>query len=121
MTVDERWAATREMVKTRLQLSAGWEESCPGTLVFRATIPSLAYPVGQVWITQPDDQTIVIQNSFVIEWVRRCGIRTRIHEWMTTAYPKVQRIITGGSTREGQAWMRKNGFKKAGRDWEWKR
>lgn len=112
------WDHARKEARNELALSWGWEKSCPGTSVVTATIPSMPMPVGTVWYRFHDHETLTILNSFVWEAVRRCGVRTRLHQYLLEIYPGVRKVETGYSTLDGRGWLQSAGFKrKANGDW----
>lgn len=70
-------------------------------------------PVGTVYYRWVGNRTIEIADSYVTEKLRRCGIRTAIHNELVRAYRKdVKRFITGGHTRYSKGWLEKMGFKR---------
>lgn len=120
MTKDEK--KTREWVLRLIaenKLVVNWRETCiPGTLAAEATLPHWPMPVGTVHFRTTGNATIEILYSHVLHSVRRCGIRTKIHETLISWYPKVTAIQSGRGTKEGLAWMKATGYRQAGNgDW----
>lgn len=110
------WKAIRKEVTTELVLGSmiyGFgRTSCPGTFTIEANLWTMAYPLAAVWYQFVDGRTIQVMNSFVTAGVRRCGLRTFLHEKMIDAYPTVNRIISDSGTREGAAWMKAVGYQR---------
>ena len=59
-----------------------------------------------------------VQNSYVPEWCRRCGIRSLINEKILKDYIA---ITTDAATSYGNAWMKANGYKQTSLGWIKKR
>jgi len=112
------WDAMRQTARESLTFSWGWETTNPGTAVIKATIPSYRVPVGLLWLSSVDDRTLFIENCYVLECLRRCGVMTRMHAYMLEIYPQIQRVQTGQSFLDGREWLRANGYtRKRNGDW----
>ena len=111
MADDSDYAYMQWEAKHWLIIDYRHEKRHPGTYAITASIPIQPHPMGIVWIRFPGNTTIETLGSFVDSRVRRCGIRTAIHNWMLTQWPEVQRVITTSGTDYGQAWLKATGFK----------
>lgn len=97
------------------------QSGIPGVFTIEATHELMLVPIGVVWYTMVGLQGIQIENSFIDERFRRCGVRTYLHEKLLASYPDRTWVISGGGTKSGQAWMRAAGYKKTKMGWEFKR
>lgn len=93
----------------------------PGTCTIEATLLDMPMPLATVWYSFVGRGEIQVMNSFVDERYRRCGLRTLLHERMLACYPAVDRIVTGGATQSGRAWLKSAGFKKCRTGYEFRR
>lgn len=101
----------RDQARNNLVLNWQHIEGHPGTIQITASIPCCPCPMGVVWITFPMNGTIESQSSFVDARVRRCGIRTAIHNYMLDTFPDIYRIVAASGSYDGQHWMEATGFK----------
>lgn len=106
--------------QARNELILNWQSVVghPGTYLITASIPCAPCPMGQVYITFPMNGTIESQSSFVDARVRRCGIRTQIHNYMLETFPDIYRVVAASGSYDGQNWMEATGFKQNNKgDW----
>jgi hypothetical protein len=100
-----------ELRHDKSRLFYGWGQSAvPGVKTIEAVHPDCGCPIGTVWFRWVSDAQIDILYSMVRPGIRRCGIRTYLHEQIVRTWPKA-RITTNSGTLEGIAWMLKMGFK----------
>ncbi len=109
---DTFWPKLAAELKTdRSRLFYGWGESAvPGVKTIEAVHPSCGCPLATVWFRWISAAQIDILYSFVRPGIRRCGIRTYLHERLLQTWPDA-RITTNSGTLDGIAWMTKVGFK----------
>lgn len=90
----------------------------PGTYAAEAHLKYLPVPAGVVWFRFISNNTeIEILNSSVMEFLRRCGIRTEIHRYLIGCYPNTKAIVTASGTADGIAWLKATGFIQCSRGW----
>lgn len=93
----------------------------PGTRVIELRHRDMPMPLGCVWFRQLSDEVIEILHSNTIEWGRRCGVRTALHNRLFEYWPGLKSIVTGNGTESGAAWMRATGYKETAKGWEFRR
>lgn len=99
------------------RLAPLWIDSgIPGTNITSATLPSMPMPVGTVWWRFTEKNKLSILWSFVVDPLRRCGIRTYIHEQMRLAYPTCV-FTTNEGNRLSTPWLKKMGFTRGPHCW----
>ena len=91
----------------------------PGVYVMEALHMDCACPIGTVWFRFLNRRTLEILHSYVVGQVRRCGLRTRMHQKMLHDHPRVWTVTTDNSTRQSRPWLLKIGFARAD-DGTWK-
>jgi hypothetical protein len=69
----------------------------------------LPFATGVVQYNHEADGSVAVLHSFVHHALRRCGVRTRIHEEMLDWYPGATFVSAQGSP-SGAAWMRSMGY-----------
>lgn len=75
-------------------------------------------PVGIVWYRMLYRGTVLeTLSSFVIEPMRRKGIRTLMHNELKNI-EGVEKMITEIGTADGRAWMTATGWLQVGNHWE---
>lgn len=109
---DTFWPKLAAELKTdRSRLFYGWGQSAvPGVKMIEAVHPDCGCPIGTVWFRWISESQIDILYSLVRPGVRRCGIRTYLHERLLETWPNA-RITTNSGTMDGIQWMTKVGFK----------
>jgi hypothetical protein len=105
---------TDESFKNSIRNGAGYvwvqQSSIPGTLVYEFIHPAVPVPMGFVWARELGNGLVQTLHSYIWADVRRCGIRTRIHERMTQDFT---RFTTPKASDEiAEKWLLKNGFTK---------
>lgn len=112
------WQRIVDDVKAKRSLSHDYGHcTIPGTKTIEVRHSDIPFPLGIVWFAFCKNNTEVeIQNSFVFEKVRRCGIRRMLND-VIFRYPSVKRIVTGGATESGEAFMRATGYRKNKDGW----
>lgn len=103
------WADTREAIRNggieyRSRLS-----TVDGTWVLEAIRETFPVPIGNVWFRFVGNKTIEILHSFVWAEVRRCGLRTKMHESMRSQYPQMK-FCTAEGNEMSTPWLEKQGF-----------
>lgn len=80
-----------------------------GITQYTAFSPFHVSPLGFVWGHHfgGDKATFNTLHSYVLPWFRRNGVRTLIEKEILE---KAEVIITGGSSEEGQAFMKARGY-----------
>lgn len=68
-------------------------------------------PIGIVYYRWTYDDNIEILYSIVLDKFRRLGVRTRLNDALFNDFPKVNKIVTGGSETISAKWMKKYGYK----------
>lgn len=116
---------TEEKLLASVKASEGFIKvrysSVPGTFVTEYCNPAIPLPVGTVWWRWGcSSGTIEVLNSFVLEFCRRLGVRTRIHEWMIKKYEGCSSIVTYTGNEMSEPWLKKNKFKLSKEDQIWK-
>lgn len=82
----------------------------PRVYSLEAFLPSFPMMMGQLWYEYGCGNSIVIWNSFVFEYVRRCGLRTQLHEELLRRNPKIRQLVTGRATADSLPWLLKMGW-----------
>ena len=77
-------------------------------------------PVAVVWFLFSARDRIEILNSYVDERLRRCGLRTYIHEAFLRYYPN-RVIVSHSGSKYGLAWMKATGYKLTESGWEYRK
>ena len=112
----------REDVQARRKLTyLHGKPGLQGCYAIEAYHDDMPVPIATVWYAFFGLTGIQTLNSYVWEQLRRCGLRTYLHEKLLAAYPKHTLVISGAGTREGKAWMKSAGFKKTANGWEFRR
>lgn len=120
--IDDRWAEIGREIKSRTHLSYHYGRAAiPGLDTIEAYHRDLPWPVGIVWYNFVGLNALQVLNSFVFENLRRCGVRTYLHERLLSAYPNRDLIITTSGTKSGLAWMKATGYKQTENGWEFHR
>lgn len=109
---DNFWPKLRaELQHDKSRLFYGWGQSAvPGVKTIEAVHPDCGSPLGTVWFRWVSDAQIDILYSLVRPGIRRCGVRTYLHEQIVRTWPQA-RITTNSGTLDGIAWMLKMGFR----------
>lgn len=102
-----------EITSGSLAVTCGiYHSGVPGTFVCEAHVNAMPYPIGLVWFRHVGNNKILESlNSFVMDELRRSGIRTKMHRYLIEAYPDVTTFITGNATSSGMKWLKATGFK----------
>jgi hypothetical protein len=74
------------------------------------------FPLGIVWFWFSAADRIEILHSFVVEHVRRCGIRTFLHARLREGYP-LRDIVSQRGTDSGEAWMTAASYERGRAGW----
>lgn len=112
----------RDQARNELIINWQYTEGHPGTVQITGSIACCPSPMGIVWIGFTLNDTIETYGSFVDSRVRRCGVRTAIHNYILDSFPEVDRIVTASGSSYGQPWLIATGFKQNERgDWIFKR
>lgn len=115
------WKSLRVKLRAKDGVTLAYgESSIPGCHTIEVRHQDFPMPLAVVWFSFFGLNGIQIYNSFVFEKVRRCGLRTMIHEEMLRSYPK-HYVISGAGTTSGQAWMKATGYRKTKAGWEFHR
>jgi len=113
------WKWLREDIKEGKDIEVLWDyTNTHGTLVAQLYHKQIAFPLGNVWFRAEGDRISILQ-SYVHEDLRRCGVRSRIHEEMLEWYS--EDFYTYSSTRKSKPWLEKMGFTKDSGGWRLKR
>ena len=118
---DDGWDIARKQAKDpqRRQFHFG-NTRLPGCEEIHLCVECLPWPVGMVWYRWVGNSTIETLHSYVFERLRRCGIRTALHESLIQSYPQATRFITASGSKDGgEAWLKATGFKKNRRTGDW--
>ncbi len=121
---NESAEATRAELKRRdaeLITIAPGRSTVPGCRTLELCHKDFPMPLGIIWISFPGRETAYINNSFVDERFRRCGIRSMLHWKPFDYWPNLKRIISGGGTEQGKAWMTAIGYKQTVDRWEFRK
>lgn len=105
----DAWAETRAEIRqgkgeVRYRLS-----SIPGTWVSELVLEDYPFPLGSVWFRYCGNVSIEVLHSFTIRAVRRCGVRTTLHEALRSNHPE-HCIFTAAASKEARPWLEKQGF-----------
>lgn len=120
--VPSAWERYRKDAKARERLEFRFGRAAsPGVFTAEVYHEELPGPLAVVWFNYCGQDTIHILNSMVFEYVRRCGLRTFIHEKLLAICRDVDRIVSGGGTESGAAWMKSVGYVKSKAGWEFRR
>lgn len=117
--IEANWRKTRQQIRavdTVLKASFG-NASIPGCATIEATHVDFPMPLATVWYRATYGH-IEVLNSFVFEFVRRCGLRTFLHRQLIEAYPSALLITTGAGTPDGLRWLKATGFRWRETGWE---
>ena len=119
--MSDGWEPSRAEARDPTKRQFWWGETkIPGSSEIHVCVPSLPWPVGMVWYRWVGNSTIETLHSYVFERLRRCGLRTAMHESLILAYPTLKRIITAsGSKAGGEAWLKASGFKRNRQTGDW--
>jgi len=121
MKISEYWQSLRKQIKARRDLVTMFGRAAiPGTQTIELFHYDLPMPLCVVWYQFSGLDCIQIDNSFVFEHVRRCGLRTMAHEQLLRAYPD-HWFLSGAGTKSGAAWMRAVGYRQTSSGWEFRR
>jgi hypothetical protein len=74
-------------------------------------------PIGVVWYSLQVQNCISIDNIYVLDQIRKCGVATALQKGLEERYPGFD-FVTGHSTADGQAWLTKVGYVKTDFGWE---
>jgi hypothetical protein len=120
--VPEQWERYRKDARARERLQFRFGRAAQAG-VFTAEVyhEDLAGPLAVVWLNYFGLGGIQILNSFVFEYVRRCGLRTFIHEKLLACCNECDLILSGAGTESGAAWMKATGYVKNKNGWEFRR
>lgn len=120
--VPEQWERYRKHCRAREHLEFRFGRAAqPGVFTAEVYHEELPGPLAVVWFNYFGLGGIQILDSFVFEYVRRCGLRTFIHEKMLAICNECELIVSGGGTESGAAWMKSVGYVKNKRGWEFRR
>lgn len=118
---NDGWEPQREEARdpAKRQFHFG-ETNVPGCCTLAVCIPSMPMPLGTVWFRFVGNSTIEILWSYVVDPVRRCGLRTALHETLLSSYPTVRRVMSANGTDDGgRAWLKAMGFQRAAATGDW--
>lgn len=124
MSIDELCKGIRDELKRQdaeLITIAPGRSIVPGCRTLELCHKDLPMPIGIIWISFPGRETAYVNNSYVDERFRRCGIRTMLHWKLFDYWPNLKRVISGGGTESGQAWMRAIGYTRTADRWEFRK
>lgn len=107
---DKFWPRIRQEIKDGKLFYGYGKTAIPGTVTIEATHQDCCMPLGIVWYRWISENQIDIVYSYVRPSVRRCGVRTYLHQRLLACYPHA-RITTNSGTTEGMQWMSKTGYK----------
>lgn len=118
---DDGWESSRNQAKdpgSRIIIFG--EPRVPGCCTIQVCIPQCPMPVGTVWYRWNGNSVIEVLQSYVVGPLRRCGLRTALHNQMIDSYPTVKKIITAGANDTSKPWLKATGFRinKESGDWE---
>lgn len=100
----------KELRHDKSRLFYGWGQSAvPGVKLIEAVHPDCCCPLGTVWFRWISPAQIDILYSYVRPGVRRCGLRTYLHQQLLRVWPDA-RITTNSGTLDGIGWMQSAGF-----------
>lgn len=115
------WKYLREQAKAG-NLSYGWGRSAiPGVQTIEATCFNSGGPLGTVWYSQADNESIYIVQMFVPEQLRGVGIARFLLNTLWDTHQGYGRMVTGGVTRFSIGLLRSLGFNKTKAGWECRR
>lgn len=107
---DTFWPRVAKEVKEG-KLNYGFGKSAiPGLATIEAMHVDCFAPLGTVWFRFISENQIDVVYSYVRPGVRRCGVRTYLHNKLLQTYPHA-RITTNSGTMDGMQWMAKIGFR----------
>jgi hypothetical protein len=119
---NDGWESLREEARraSERHFSFAWT-NVPGCRTIAVCIPSLGFPVGTVWFRFDGNRSIETLHSFVIEKLRRCGLRTALHKHLIWSYPTVRVVLTANGTDDGgEEWLKSAGFTRDKVTGDWK-
>lgn len=120
----ERWPEERKAIREGRVLIVGVASGVPGIWTAVAAVDGLSQPIGRVdygfFGFGTKRPTLNIVNSWVHQDLRRCGLRTLIHQRMLEWYPEVVLIRSDRGTADGAAWMKAVGYREAAGGWEFR-
>lgn len=120
--MSDLWEPYRKMAADESQRTFYWARTnVPGCMIASVCVPEFPWPVGTLWYRLVGNLTIEVLHSYVIKELRRCGLRTSLHNYLLRLYPSIQWIITAsGSDDGGTAWLEHAGFKQDSLTFDWK-
>ena len=103
-----------DLTKTEDLIEIRWRRSTvPGILVAEASHLDFHVVLGMVYYrVRQENNSIEILQSFVMDWARRNGIRSKINDALFGWYDWAKSIRSSGATKDGEKFMRAAGYKK---------
>lgn len=121
--MDAYFKQVRQDIKARRKLCiASGESGNAGVHTIEAYHTDFIGPIAVVWYMFSGRDRLEILNSYVDERLRRCGLRTHLHEAFIKFYPE-RVIVSNTGTKTGLAWMKATGYKlvQNGAGWEYRK